>query len=118
MHRPAPSDLDASFGPALLHDPSLVGPVERLKRLVAEGDFTEAASRLRSLDEGWSERSCLQWRRERLAGAASELADALGPEAYWRAADLEARPRDRGGPADEHPLRDCRAGGRLHARDP
>src|SRR5213079_1650901 len=39
MHRPAPADVDSHFGPALLHDPSLVGPVERLKRLVAEGNF-------------------------------------------------------------------------------
>src|SRR3954453_5911989 len=39
MHRPAPTDLDASFGPALLENPSLVGPVERLKRLLAEGNF-------------------------------------------------------------------------------
>ena len=51
MHRPAPTDLDASFGPALLHDPSLVGPVERLKRLIAEGNFTEARTELASLDE-------------------------------------------------------------------
>src|SRR4026209_2779024 len=41
MHRPAPSDLDASFGQALLHDPSLVGPGARLKRLGADGDFTQ-----------------------------------------------------------------------------
>src|SRR6188472_1384809 len=39
MHRPAPSDLDTYFAPALMQDPSLVGPIERLKRLVAEGDF-------------------------------------------------------------------------------
>src|SRR6266853_477234 len=31
MHRPAPSDLDIQFGPAVLHDTSLVGPVERVK---------------------------------------------------------------------------------------
>src|SRR5204863_9329320 len=51
MHRPAPTDLDASFGPALLHDPSLVGPVERLKRLVAEGDFAGARKALESLEQ-------------------------------------------------------------------
>src|SRR5262249_60723923 len=42
MHRPAPEDLDASFGQAMLHDPSLVGPGERLKRLVPDWDFTQA----------------------------------------------------------------------------
>lgn len=85
MHRPAPSDLDASFGPALLHDPSLVGPVERLKRLVAEGDFTEARTALASLDEEL-ERAQLPPVAARAARRGrEELADALGPEAYWRA---------------------------------
>src|SRR5919198_2071763 len=50
MHRPAPSDLDAYFGPALMHDPLLVGPVERLKRVVAEGDFAKARVELAELD--------------------------------------------------------------------
>src|SRR6058998_4181797 len=31
MHRPAPADVDHHFGPALLQNPTLVGPVERLK---------------------------------------------------------------------------------------
>jgi RIP metalloprotease RseP len=51
MHRPAPSDLDNYFGPAVLHDTSLVGPVERVKRLVAEGDFTEARGALQTLHQ-------------------------------------------------------------------
>ena len=51
MHRPAPSDLDSYFGPAMMHDPSLVGPVERLKRLVAEGNFAAARGDLADLDE-------------------------------------------------------------------
>ena len=84
MHRPAPTDLDASFGPALLHDPSLVGPVQRLKRLVAEGDFAEARTALASLDEAL-ERAQLPPVPARAARRGrEELADALGPEAYWR----------------------------------
>jgi len=85
MHRPAPSDLDSSFGQALLHDPSLVGPVERLKRLVAEGDFVEARTALSSLDDEL-ERAQLPPVAARAARRGrDELADALGPEAYWRA---------------------------------
>src|ERR671939_516357 len=38
MHRPAPSDLDTYFAPAVLHDAALVGPLERMKRLVGAGD--------------------------------------------------------------------------------
>src|SRR6202008_3957089 len=85
MHRPAPSDLDAFFAQALLHDPSLVGPVERLKRLVAEGDFVEARTALSSLDEEL-ERAQLPPVAARAARRGrDELADALGTEAYWRA---------------------------------
>ena len=37
MHRPAPSDLDSSFGQALLHDPSLVVLDEPFTALDEEG---------------------------------------------------------------------------------
>ena len=37
MHRPAPSDLDVHFGPALYEEPRLLTDVERVKRLVAAG---------------------------------------------------------------------------------
>src|SRR5205085_9444620 len=78
------TDLDASFGPALLHDPSRVGPVEPLKRLVAEGDFAEARTALARLDEAL-ERAQLPPVPARAARRGrEELADALGPEAYWR----------------------------------
>jgi regulator of sigma E protease len=84
MHRPAPSDLDNYFGPAVLHDTSLVGPVERVKRLVAEGDFTEAREALQTLHQAL-EQAELPPPAARAAGRGyEELADALGPDAYWR----------------------------------
>ena len=85
MHRPAPSDLDAYFGPALYHDASLVGPIERLKRLVAAGDFEGARAALPELDAALA-RSQLPPSAARAAQRGrNELADALGPDAYWRA---------------------------------
>src|SRR5437762_10655566 len=45
MHRPAPTDLDHHFGPAPLQAPSLVRPVERLKRLAAQGASPQARAR-------------------------------------------------------------------------
>jgi regulator of sigma E protease len=84
MHRPAPSDLDASFGPALLHDPSLVGPVERLKRLVADGNFSEARNALTSLDAELERAELPPGPARAARRGRDELADALGPEAYWR----------------------------------
>jgi regulator of sigma E protease len=84
MHRPAPSDLDTYFGPALFHDTSLVGPVERLKRLVAAGDFEAARAelpRLRSaIDEAELPAGALRAAKRGL----NELEDAIGPDAYWR----------------------------------
>ena len=49
MHRPAPSDVDTFFGPAKDEAPQLVGPLERLKRGLAEGDMAEARTHLPEL---------------------------------------------------------------------
>ena len=85
MHRPAPPDLDSYFGPALMEDPALVGPVERMKRLIGEGNFAEARrDGLASLD--------IALAKAKLSGSAArsarrgrnELADALGGDSYWR----------------------------------
>ena len=46
MHRPAPSDLDVHFGPALYEEPRLLTDVERAKRHVAQGAFDETRGRL------------------------------------------------------------------------
>jgi len=84
MHRPAPTDLDHHFGPALLQAPSLVGPVERLKRLVAQGDFPEARAALGSLDEALGQAKLPPVPARAARRGREELGDALGPEAYWR----------------------------------
>src|SRR5919197_4558196 len=84
MHRPAPSDLDAYFGPALMHDPSLVGPVERLKRVVAEGDFAKARVELAELDATLQQAKLPGPAARAAKRGRTELADALGDDAYWR----------------------------------
>jgi regulator of sigma E protease len=84
MHRPAPSDLDNYFGPALFHDTSLVGPVERLKRLVAEGNFAEAREQLKTLDAAFAEARLPHGAARAARRGREDLADALGVEAYWR----------------------------------
>jgi regulator of sigma E protease len=84
MHRPAPSDLDNYFGPALLQNPSLVGPVERLKRLVAQGDFEAARAALGSLDEALEQAKLPTVVARGARRGRDELADALGADAYWR----------------------------------
>ena len=42
MHRPAPSDLDVQFGPALKEDPRLFPRVARIKRALEAGDVAAA----------------------------------------------------------------------------
>jgi regulator of sigma E protease len=84
MHRPAPSDLDSYFGPALMHDPSLVGPVERLKRLVAEGRFSLARSEMSDLDEALQHANLPAPAARAAKRGRNELGDALGEDAYWR----------------------------------
>jgi regulator of sigma E protease len=84
MHRPAPSDLDVHFGPALYEEPRLLGDVERVKRLVAQGAFEEARQALATLEQALSHASLSGKARRAADRGLSELADALGPDAYWR----------------------------------
>jgi regulator of sigma E protease len=84
MHRPAPSDLDVHFGPALYEEPRLLGDVERAKRLVAQGAFEEARQALATLEQALSHASLSGKARRAADRGLSELGDALGPDAYWR----------------------------------
>jgi regulator of sigma E protease len=84
MHRPAPSDLDMYFGPALAETPQLLAPVERIKQALADGDMAAARALLPEL-EGSVDATTLSARAERIARRGlRELGDALGEDAYWR----------------------------------
>ena len=84
MHRPAPSDVDAHFGRAVQEAPQLLGPSERLKRLLAEGDFDGAAGALKALERAVEETQLEPATRKSAERGAVELADGLGRDAYWR----------------------------------
>ncbi len=85
MHRPAPADADMRFRRALDEAPGLTGPLDRLRRPLAAGDFDAARAALDELAAAVG--------RVRLSAPAAsaatkglaEIGDALGPEAYWRA---------------------------------
>ena len=77
MHRPAPSDVDVYFGRALQQTPELVGPVQRLKRALAEDDEDGARAALHELEE-------LGNGSESAQRGIQELGDGLAPDAYWR----------------------------------
>jgi regulator of sigma E protease len=84
MHRPAPSDLDVHFGPALYESPRLLPEVERVKRCVAQGDFEGARAALLELERAVGEAPLSANARRAADRGLSELADALGSDAYWR----------------------------------
>src|SRR5205823_12656528 len=50
MHRPAPSDLDVHFGPAIREAPELLARVESAKRAVGRGDLAAAQVGLPGLE--------------------------------------------------------------------
>jgi regulator of sigma E protease len=84
MHRPAPSDVDAHFGRAVEEAPQLHGPTERLKRLLAEGDFGLAVGALEALGRAVAETKLSEAAQKSADRGLTELADGLGRDAYWR----------------------------------
>ena len=84
MHRPAPSDLDVHFAPALYEEPRLLTDVERTKRLVSQGSFDEARAALATLGRALQSAKLSPKARRAADRGLSELDDALGPDAYWR----------------------------------
>ena len=86
MHRPAPADVDAQLGRAVIEAPDLAGPVDRLRRLLATGDHEAARRSAASLRALIEERELSEPARRAADKGLTELEDALGPDAYWRAA--------------------------------
>ena len=86
MHRPIPHDAERRFGRAVEEAPTLAGPVDRVKRTL-DGDDLEAG--LYALDdlEGAMRNVTLSPPAHSSAEkGVTELRDALGPDAYWKAA--------------------------------
>jgi regulator of sigma E protease len=84
MHRPAPSDLDVHFGPALYESPRLLPEVERVKRCITQGDFEAARAALHELERAVAEAPLSSNARRAAERGLDELDDALGTDAYWR----------------------------------
>jgi regulator of sigma E protease len=84
MHRPAPSDLDVHLGRAREEAPALAGPIERIKRLVAEGEMAEARAQLADLERAVLAAGLSPPAARSAERGLNELRDALGIDAYWR----------------------------------
>jgi len=86
MHRPAPGDLDPVFARAVEEQPSLSGAAERLRRALAIGDHDEARSALAAFGELAANERLSEPARADVDKGLTDIGDALGPDAYWRAA--------------------------------
>jgi regulator of sigma E protease len=84
MHRPAPSDPETFFGPALAEAPQLLAPIERVRRKFEEGDMEGARPLLAELEQALQETEVSNGARRAARRGVNELGDALGPDAYWR----------------------------------
>jgi regulator of sigma E protease len=84
MHRPAPSDVDVHLGQALEDAPNLVGPVERLKRLLAEGEMDGARTALEDLEWSVDHASLAPGARRGAERGIREVREGLTSGAYWR----------------------------------
>ena len=86
MHRPAPSDVDPAFGRALEESPGLAGPTERLRSALRADDHDAAREALAQLSELAGERPLSDHAAAAVEKGVTDIGDALGPDAYWRAA--------------------------------
>lgn len=86
MHRPAAADVDQHFGRVVEEAPGLGNEAGRLQRALAQGDHDEARAALAAFAAA-ADRTVLSDAMTRdVEKGVTDLGDALGPDAYWRAA--------------------------------
>jgi regulator of sigma E protease len=86
MHRPAAVDVDQHFAPAAQEAPELAGPLERLRRAFAENDIDGGRAALEEVHERRATVTLSPAAAKSFDRGLNELTDAVGPDAYWRAA--------------------------------
>jgi regulator of sigma E protease len=86
MHRPIAHDVERRFYPAVSEAPELSGAADRVKRLVEEDDFAATLQALDELEAALGRHELSAAARSSAEKGLTELRDALGPDAYWKAA--------------------------------
>jgi regulator of sigma E protease len=89
MHRPAASDLDLHLGRAVHEAPELLGPMERAKRALDRQDFEAARAEIPALEGVLARPDLSPAARKSAERGITELRDATGADAYWRAPALK-----------------------------
>jgi regulator of sigma E protease len=85
MHRPIAHDAERRFSRAVAEAPALAGPVDRVKRSLDSGDFAGAPVTLDELEQALRHVSLSPGAQAAAEKGLTELRDALGPDAYWKA---------------------------------
>ncbi|MFN8222615.1 MAG: M50 family metallopeptidase [Gaiellales bacterium] len=86
MHRPAGSDVEAAFGLVREEAPPLAPMIDGLRNVVDDGDEQSALERMATLEREIADRPLSAAARRLALKGIDDLRDALGPDAYWRAA--------------------------------
>ncbi len=85
MHRPIPHDAERRFSRAVAEAPPLAGPVDRVKRSLDTEDFAGTLDELNELEQALRTRQLSPGAQAAAEKGLTELRDALGPDAYWKA---------------------------------
>jgi len=84
VQRPAAGDVTVLTANALREDPSLSGPVQRLRRALDADDYTTAREELPELARAIEGASLSAGARRSAERAVREIDEGTGPDAYWR----------------------------------
>jgi membrane-associated protease RseP (regulator of RpoE activity) len=87
MHRPIPHDAERRFAHAVDDAPTLGGSVDRVKRALegSGSDLTAAQHAVDEFDQELATHTVSPAARATADKGITELRDALGPDAYWKA---------------------------------
>ncbi len=86
MHRPAPADVDHALGRAIEEAPELAEAADRLRQALASGDHDAARAALAAFEQAVGETQLTAPIAHQAEKGLTDIRDALGPDAYWRAA--------------------------------
>jgi regulator of sigma E protease len=86
MHRPIPHDAERRFSRAVEEAPALGGAVDRVKRALEGDDLSFAENAVDDFEELLWSQSLSPAALASAEKGITELRDALGPDAYWKAA--------------------------------
>lgn len=86
MHRPIPHDVERRFDRATEEAPTLGLPVDRVKRALERDDLEGGLDAIDDLEDAMTNVTLTPGAHASAEKGLTELRDALGPDAYWKAA--------------------------------